>query len=63
MAGLLGQLHALIDGGVSGNAIEELQLECSHAESDRDFRIEFGFWLRDQEFEPLVEANLPPKHA
>ena len=51
MAGLLGQLHALIDGGVRGNAIEKLKLKCAQAQSDRDFGIEFGFRLRDQELE------------
>ena len=46
MAGLLRQLHAFIDGGVRGNAIEKVKLEGSHAESDRrprDRVLDFGF--------------------
>ncbi len=62
MAGPFGQLDALIDGCVGGNAIEKAQLKRAHAESDRDLRIEFfsGF---GEEFQLVIEEDLPAEHA
>ena len=42
MPRLFCQLHALIDGGVGGNAIEKPQLKCAEAERDPDFRVELA---------------------
>jgi hypothetical protein len=34
MARLFREFHALIDGGVVGNAVEKPELKCAEAESD-----------------------------
>ena len=63
MARLFRQLHALIDGGVSGNAIEKLQLKGAEAESDENFRIEPGIGTFQSRANLGIQPDLPAKHA
>ena len=62
MAGPLGQLDALIDGGMGRNAIKEAELKGSHAKSDRDLWIKC-FSGSGEEFQLAIEEDLPAKHT
>src|ERR1035441_10904245 len=61
MARLFCEFHALIDGGVGGNAVEKLQLESAEAEGDEDFRIEPRVGTLEQGANLLIEPDLPAK--
>ena len=63
LAGLLGQFHAFIDGGTRGDAVHVQNLECTQAEQDEDFRIEFGVGVSEQSPDLVVEADLPAEDA
>ena len=63
MAGLLGQLHALVDGGAGGDAVHVEQLECAQAQGDENFGVEFGVGAGEQGVKLVVELNLPAQHA
>jgi len=63
MARLFCEFHALIDGGVVGNAVEEMQLESPEAKSDKDFRIEPRIGTLEQRANLLIQPDLPAKHA
>ena len=63
MAGLNGQLNALADGGVGGNAVEQEKLKGAETESYKDFGIEFGIGTLEERSKLVVEANLPAEDA
>ena len=63
MARLFCQLHAFIDGGVGGNAVEKPELKDAEAESDQNFRIELGIGTLEQRANLPIEPDLPAKHA
>ena len=44
MSCLLGQLHALIDGGASGNAVQVEHLKCPHAQRDSESQDRVWRW-------------------
>ena len=63
MAGLLGQLHALVDGGAGGDAVQMQDLKGAEAQGDEDFGIEPGVGAREQRVHLVVETDLPAEHA
>ena len=63
MTGLLGQLHALVDSGASGDAVHVQNLKGAQAQGDPNLRVEFGVGAFEQDLELMIEANLPSEHA
>ena len=63
MTGLLGQFHALVDGGTGGNAIQMQYLKCAQTQRDKNFSIELGVGMLEEGLNLVVEEDLPAKHA
>ncbi len=63
MARLFGQLHALIDGGVRGNAIEKAQWKAPRRRAIRTSGSSLRVGTLEQRANLLVQTNLPAKHA
>ena len=63
MAGLLGQLHALVDRGAGGDAVHAQQLKCAHAQGDQNLRVKLGVGPGEQLVKLMVEENLPAQHT
>jgi len=63
MAGLLGEFHALIDGGAGGNAIHVENLKCAKAQGNADLCIKLGVRALEQGLKLMVELDLPAEYA
>ncbi len=63
MPGALGQLHALVNRGVSRNAIEIKQLKHTETQRDENLGIEPGVGVLEQGAKQTVQLNLPAQHS
>ena len=59
MACGFGKRHAFADCCVSGYAIEVLQLKCSQAQGNQDFRVETGVGAGEKRADRCVQVKLP----
>jgi len=63
MACLLGQPHALVDGGAGGDAVHVENLEGPHAQRDANFGVELCVGPGEKCARRMVELNLPAQYA
>jgi hypothetical protein len=63
VTGLLGEFHALVDGGAGWNTVQMEQLEGAEAQGDQDLRVEPGVGVLEEGLQLVVEANLPAEHT
>ena len=63
MSGLFGQSYGFANGCVGGDAIEVLELKCSEAQSNLNFRVEACIGFGEQRTDYSVEPDLPAQGA
>ena len=63
VTGMFGQLYALVDGCVGGDAVHLQNLESAQAQGNPDFGVEFGVGAFEQNLKLMIEPNLPAENA